>query len=135
MRAHIMPYWGNHRRLGLIAGIVMGLLCATLLFQPGLIHWLFQIESGVGTNVMSGRAAILFLGLSLLAFRSRAEAPSPLRSTVDLSLGLVMAGLLVVGLVHYFSGQVGHGIWLALVVEAFFASGYLRFWRGGQDLA
>lgn len=135
MRAHIMPYWGNHKGLGLIAGIVMGLLCATLLFLPGLIHWLVQVESGAGTDVMSNRAAILFLGLSVLAFRSRAEAPSPLRNTIDLSLGLVMAGLLVVGLYHYVTGQVSHGIWLALGVEAFFASAYLRFWRGGADLA
>ena len=55
MRAHIMPYWGNHKGLGLIAGIVMGLLCATLLFLPGLVHWLFQVESGAGTDVMSNR--------------------------------------------------------------------------------
>ncbi len=135
MRAHIMPYWGNHGLLGLMAGIIMGLLCATLLFIPGLIHWLFQIESGAGADVMSNRAAILFLGLSLLAFRSRGEPPSPLRGTVDLTLGLIMAGLIVVGLYHYVTGQVSHGIWLALLVEAFFASAYLRFWRGGEDLA
>ena len=72
---------------------------------------------------------MLFLGLSVLAFKSRHAEPSPLRSSVSLALGLAMAGLFCVGVIDLLRGAVGWGILLALVAEAFFATAYLRFWR------
>lgn len=115
----------------MFAGCVTAVLCATLLLVPGLIHWLFHLDSPSGTDVMSRRAAMLFLGLSVLVFRTRNAPPSPLRASVSLALGITMAGMLGLGIFDLTRGAVGWGILPALGVEAFFAAAYLRFWWVG----
>jgi hypothetical protein len=110
----------------MLAGGITAALCLTLLLIPGLIHWLFQIASDPATIVMSRRAAMLFLGLSIIVWRSRNETASPLRQTVCFGVSAAMGGLLCLGLIEFINGTVGIGIALAVVTELFFAA---AFWK------
>ena len=124
----LSQYWAQFSKLGLLTGTVLSALSLVLLLAPGVIHWLFQIESAEATDVMSRRAAMLFLGLSVMVYGARSAPPSPLRASVALGVTLCMGGLLILGVVEFARGAVGPGIWLAIVVEAFFAAAFLRFW-------
>lgn len=118
--------WSNYSILALVSASVTAALSITLVFVPGLIHWLFQINNDPGTIVMSRRAGMLFLGLCLILFMSRNEPPSNLRQAVTLAIALTMFGLVCVGLYEYLKGTVGGGIWLAILTEAFFVAAFLR---------
>jgi hypothetical protein len=112
-----------------LAGTITAALCFTLLFAPGLIHWLFQIDSTSGADVMSRRAAMLFAGLSTLAFLTSEATTSELRRTTCAVVCITMAGLAVLGLFEWIRGAVGAGIILAITVELFFVYWFHRFWQ------
>ncbi len=75
---------------------------------------------------MTRRAAMLFAGLSLLAWRTRDLQRSAAIKAVFQAFALAMAGLAVVGGVEYFRGGVGLGILLAIIAEVFFAVAFFR---------
>lgn len=131
MGRSLSVYWTSFSHLGLLAGVVMVGLSLTLLCAPGLIHWLFQIDSMSGTDVMSRRAAMLFAGLAVIVLQTRHAAPHPLRQSISLGIAVTMGGLICVGLFEFMRGTVGIGIWLAIAAELFFVSAYWRFWRMG----
>ena len=122
-------YLTQFSQLGLLCGSVLAALSLTLLFVPGVIHWLFQIDSATSTNVMSRRAAMLFAGLAVIVLGTRHAEPHPLRQSISLGIAVTMSGLICVGLFDWLRGAVGVGIWLAIVTEIIFASAYFRFWR------
>ena len=128
----LSQYWAQFSKLGLLTGTVLTALSLVLLLAPGVIHWLFQIESAEATDVMSRRAAMLFAGLALIVLQTRHAPPHPLRQSISLGIAVAMGGLICVGLHDFLRGAVGVGIWLAIFVETFFASAYLRFWRSPE---
>jgi hypothetical protein len=131
MQATLSQFWTQYARLGLLAGGVMAALSVTLLLVPGLIHWLFQIDSSTGTDVMSGRAAMLFAGLAVITLQTRNAPAGPQRQSISLGIAVTMGGLACVGLYDFLRGAVGLGIWLAILAELFFVTAYMRFWRIG----
>lgn len=112
-----------------IAVLIMSGLALTLLFAPGILHWLFAIDSGAAVDVMSRRAALLFAGLIVLVCMSQSTTSMEVQHLVSAVMVVVMGGLLVLGLVDWLRGAVGIGIWLALLVEGAFAVLYFRFWQ------
>lgn len=104
-------------------------LSATLIFVPGVILWLFQLAGEASTYVMARRAGGLFLGISALAFVTMDSEHAETRRAVSLCFLVMMAFLALLGLFEFIRGAVGGGIFLAIVVEMFFAYYYLLFWR------
>ncbi|MGB3246265.1 MAG: hypothetical protein WBB25_17150 [Sulfitobacter sp.] len=126
---NLRSLWSDFRILSFAAAAVTGALCAVLLFVPGVIYWLFQLDSGKDTDVVSRRAAMLFLGLAVICFQSRESPDSAARRAICLGMMVSMTGLATVGLYDFMRGAVGFGIWLAISVEMFFATAFSRFSR------
>ena len=123
----IRLFWSDYRFLSLTASAVMFSICVTLLLVPSVIHWLFQIDSTTGSDVMSRRAAMLFLGLAVIVYRTRDATDAAARRTVCTAIICTMGGLALVGFFDYMRGTVGIGIWLAIVVEVVMVAGFARF--------
>ena len=119
--------WFTQDRTCLIAAIILSALSITLLFIPGLIFWLFSMSHDLGGAIISRRTAMLFAGLALLAWRARDLERSRATDAIFQAFVVVMAGLACVGLFEYLRGTVGIGIFLAIIVELFFAAAFVRF--------
>ncbi len=108
---------------------IFAALALTLLVAPGVIHWLFAIDSGAAADIMSRRAAMLFAGLAVLMFLGGSTTSLEVQHLVSAVAVVTMVGLAVLGLVEWLRGAVGIGIWLAIGVEVFFAWFYFRYWQ------
>lgn len=122
--------WKNYADLSLLAALITGCLSLGLLLIPGIFHWLFAISSEPAVDVMSRRAGVLFLGFAIITFQARHAEQSPLRRGISLGIMVMMAALAALGFAEYLRGQVGLGIWLAIVTEVVFAVLYGRFLFG-----
>lgn len=110
-----------------MAGLCL-ILSIALTFFPNLIYWLFElVPNGLG-DFLAKRAAVLFLGLSILSYLSRNAPPSELRSAIALAFFVTMGGLALVGLYEYLRGYAGPGIWLAMSTETAFGYAFWRLW-------
>lgn len=98
-----------------LPAILFGALAVTLMLVPGLIYWVFGMEGGAAANIMSRRAACLFVGLAVICWL--AAKWSQVDRVVSAGVAASMGALAVLGLVEYLRGAVGVGIWLAIVVE------------------
>lgn len=98
-----------------LPAILFGALAVTLMLVPGLIYWLFGMDGGTAANIMSRRAACLFVGLGLICWM--AATWSQMDRVISAGVAASMGALAVLGLVEYLRGAVGAGIWLAIVVE------------------
>jgi hypothetical protein len=78
---------------------------------------LYGIELGEGGNQLGRRASPILLGLGVLLYLARDEAPSPLRRTVCLGAVLIFAGVGVTGLIAYQSGAASFAILVAALTE------------------
>lgn len=112
----------------LAAGVTF-LLFVTLLLVPSLIFWVFQIPMQDSGIFFARRAAMLFLGTSLLMFLCRNAVDSELRRAIAALVCVSMTGLALVGCYEFFRGFAGVGIWLAIIVEIAFAVSFFRFWK------
>lgn len=110
-------------------------LAGCLLFAPELIYRLFGIVGNLSADILSRRAAMLFLGFTVLAFLSRNAPFSDLRQSVTVTMGVTMFALLCTGLFEWFRGTIGAGIWVAIVGEAVFVIWSALVWRQGQTKA
>lgn len=115
--------------LNRICFAILAALALTLLVAPGIIHWLFAIDSGAGADTMSRRAALLFAGLAVMVFLAGDTTSLEVQHIVSAAVLVTMSGLAVLGLVEWLRGAVGFGIWLAIIVELFFAWFYFRYWQ------
>lgn len=125
----LKSYWKNYTQLSLLFSWVTAGLFVTLFFSPGILHWIFQIESTPSAIVMSRRAALLFLGLSAVIFLTRNTTDLQTRRSISIAIALTMGGLVILGCFDLLRGNVGLGIILAVIPEAFFASGYFYIWK------
>ena len=119
--------WLSPTRLCQLAALIFAALCVTLLFIPGSIFWLFQMENDAGGAIIAARASVLFAGFSYLTWSARALTLSPARS-----VAVAMAGLALVGALAFVKGEVGGGIALAIVTEVFFVAQFLWLSRQGS---
>ncbi len=111
------------------ASAILAALSLTLLIAPAIVHWLFQIDSGAATDIMSRRAAMLFAGLATITFLARDTDSTEVQRVVSAGITVTMAGLAVLGFVEWIRGAVGVGIFLAIAVELVFTALYFRLWQ------
>lgn len=95
----------DFKNVSVAASVLTGTLFAILLLAPDLIFYLFAVEGGETARLISRRAAMLFLGLSVLSFLGRGAAHSELRQAVCLGLATSMLGLACVSGYEFLRGQ------------------------------
>lgn len=103
-------------------------LTGTLVLWPGLIFWMFGLETSVAAAVMARRAGVLFLGLSVILFGAR-RARGRSQITIALGMTVMMAAMAGLGLIEVSLGRMGTGAIVAIALEALVAFGFARFLR------
>lgn len=115
----------SFKLLSILAAALLFTLFAALMFAPGLIYAIFELEPASSTDVISRRAAMLFVGLGLIAWLGRRAEAGQERRAIALGFSICMAGLAILGVFEFIRGGVGPGVWLAISVEALFALGFM----------
>ena len=119
----------SFKTLSLISATIAALLFLTLLLAPGLIFWLFAVDSHESAEFIARRAAMLFLGLAVLNYLARNTPPSQLRRALSLGMASTMLGLALLGTVELLCGFAGIGIVPAILTETLLGLAYLSYWR------
>jgi len=118
------------RQLSFAVSVLYIVLAASLIFAPNLIYWIFGLTSHASTDVLSRRAGMLFLGLSVIAFLGRSAKDSQHTQAFLFGTCVSMTGLIGVGIFEWLRANVGPGIWFAITIEAivlfFFALAWHR---------
>jgi hypothetical protein len=105
------------KQLSLVSTAVMFTLCLTLLFTPMIIFKLFDVEETASAVFFTHRAAVLFLGLSILVYSLKDVNNMKVRQSVCLSMAVMMLSLAGLGTLEFMMGSSGVGIVLAIVGE------------------
>jgi hypothetical protein len=114
------------RSLNLAATLLCAVLAVVLIFLPGLIYFIFNVDGAAVGDFLAKRAGMLFLGLAALLYASRDAGVSTARTAISPGLAVAMGGLAVTGVYEFVRGYAGPGIWLAILAETGFAAGYGR---------
>jgi len=105
------------------------LLFLTLLLLPELIYWLFQLDQTPSSDVLAKRAAMLFVGFTVLLYTTRNTDNREVQYAVSVSVFTAMAGLALLGIYELIQGAVGLGIFVAVFAEITICALYLTFIR------
>ncbi|MCF6275435.1 MAG: hypothetical protein L3J05_06700 [Robiginitomaculum sp.] len=124
----------NYKILSSAAAILALSLSFLLAFIPQFIFWLFSVTGNDASYFISRRAAIMFLGISILAWFGRNSGDTQLRRAVCLGMGVMMCALAILGIGEFIRGYVGPGIFLAVTAEAMFGVSYLYLWKSTSKL-
>ncbi|MCT4555825.1 MAG: hypothetical protein N4A53_14145 [Pelagimonas sp.] len=118
--------WLTYRSVSrALAGLTASLAFA-LLFVPGVVLWLFGLDIPAEAGFLARRAAMLFLGISIIAWLGQSAPPSELRRALCTGLAVMMGALALLGLIEFLRGMAGPGILLAIAVETLFCAAYLK---------
>ena len=118
----------NFKTLSVITSIVAGTLCASLLIYPEIIFTLFNIEHNSAAFFIGRRAAMLFLGITVMSWAVRNTAHSQTQQAICLGHGFAMLGMSFMGVTEFVRGYVSAGIFIAIVTEAILAYSYFKIW-------
>lgn len=119
------PNLGSFRFWAVAASALCFLLAAVWLVRPQLLISIWRLQTGPTALVLARRSAALFAGIGIMFWLARAEPPSPARNALSVGLAagcLVLAGL---GIADWANGQVGSGIFLAVLTELALAVGII----------
>ena len=114
--------------LSIFTAILSLILFFSLLFLPEPIFFIFHIPEADSAFFIARRAAMLFLGISVLCWLGRGAANSPSRQSVCMGLAVAMLGLACLGVFEYLRGFAGLGIGLAVITEVIIGAAYLKIW-------
>ena len=117
------------RQLSMLAAVITFGLMAVLMLVPGVLFWLFQIESNASVEVFARRASMLFLFASAITFLFRDLAPGQHQRDIAIAVSMMMGGLAIVGFVEFLLGRVGPGIFLAIATEIGFIALFAPYVR------
>lgn len=123
----------NFKLLSVTTALIALTLCGVLILIPEVLFMLFGIDGHGSAFFIGRRAAMLFLGLSVLAWFIRNAGHSESRQAVCLCFSVSMLGLAILGTVEYLRGFANIGIALAVVTEAILASLYFKVWLSGRN--
>ncbi|MCF6233039.1 MAG: hypothetical protein L3J36_08075 [Rhodobacteraceae bacterium] len=109
------------------AGLFL-LLGATLVFLPEMVYWLFGLPQNELGDFLAKRAAMLFLGFSVLCFLSRNTQSTDVRRIVSAAVWVSMGGMALIGAYEFLRGYAGIGIWMAIMIETVTSVLFFRIW-------
>lgn len=84
-------------------------LSLTLALVPSLIYVLFALEQGESIDVIARRAAVMFLGLAVLALLGRGVTDPLAQRAIAAGFSILLIGLAILGTVEFARGAVGAG--------------------------
>jgi len=116
------------KMVSVITAVIALTLCLVLLLTPEVIFMLFNIDENSSASFIGRRAAMLFLGISVITWVGRNTSHSESRQAVCLGLAISMLSLAVLGAIEYLRGFAGFGISLAVITEAIIAFLYFKIW-------
>ncbi len=100
-----------------------------LLGVPEFVLMLLGVETHTAAEFISRRAALLFLGISILFFLGRTAPHSISRQAILMGMSCSMLALALLGSVEFIRGYAGPGIWGAVITEILLVLAYLRLWK------
>ncbi|MEM9454364.1 MAG: hypothetical protein AAGF11_09305 [Myxococcota bacterium] len=112
----------GYRPFAVAVAALATVLAGTLFFAPDTILTSFGLEPTASASFLARRAAVLFLGLAVLAVTSldpRGLAPRPFLASVAVS----MLGLAILGTAELLRGVASAGIGPAIVTEIIVGGG------------
>ena len=116
-----------------ITALIWFVLFIVLLVTPQVIFILFNIQEHESAIFLSRRAAMLFLGLSIIIWASRNSVHSDTRQAICIGAAVSMLALAVLGTIEYLRSFVGLGIFLAVVTEVAIGTAYLKIWFDNKN--
>lgn len=116
------------KMVSIITAVIALTLCGVLILTPEVLFMLFNIDENSSAFFMGRRAAMLFLGISVLSWVGRNAKHSESRQAICLSLCVAMFALTLLGVAEYLRGYSGIGILLAVMTEAVVALLYFKIW-------
>lgn len=117
-----------YRNLSTATAALSLCLFVCLLFFPGAIFMLFGLQGAESAEIMSRRASMLFMGISVICWFARDAEDSVARQAVSAGLAVSMLGLAGTGLFELGRGAVGPGVVPAIAAEVALGSLYARVW-------
>jgi hypothetical protein len=119
---------GLYRNMSIATAGLSLCLFVCLLFFPGAIFALFELQEAESAEIMSRRASMLFMGFSVICWFARNAEDSTARQAVNAGLAVAMLGLAGTGLFELGRGAVGPGVLPAIAAEVAIGSLYARVW-------
>lgn len=116
----------SYRLAATLCSALFALLAVILVAAPALIFWLFALEPSDGADLLSRRAAMLFVGLSLVLFWTKDHPISQTRTALSKAIALSMIGLAGLGVFEWAGGNAGPGISLAIATEILVAFALMK---------
>jgi len=116
------------KMVSVITAAITLTLCLVLLLAPEAIFKLFSVDENSSALFIGRRAAMLFLGISVITWLGRNSPHSESRQAICLGLAISMLSLAVLGTIEYLRGFAGLGISLAVITEAILALLYFKIW-------
>jgi len=116
----------SFRNLSLATSLLALTLATILLFAPSFIYWVFGVPQHETGDFLAKRAAMLFLGVTVMSYLLRDTPDQKSRSSFSIGMAVLMAGLAATGLYEFIRGFAGPWILLAILTETAFALAYLK---------
>lgn len=105
--------------LARITALLSFTLAGLLFAVPQSFMWLFNLEINITGEVMTQRAAILFLAPALILWQLHdIDAHSKAAKAIAKSIAVLMLAFTLLGLSELALGRVGLGIGVAVITEA-----------------
>ncbi len=116
------------KHLSTITALITSVLFLVLLFTPGILFTLFQIQMHDSASFISRRAAMLFLCIAIILWLNRKAIHSEARQSICIALSISMLALSLLGIFEYIRGFAGVGIFLAIITEILLSLGYFQIY-------
>ncbi len=125
----------SFRLVSSLTAFIASLLFIVLLFVPEIAFTLFAVEENQSAFFIARRAAMLFLGIAVVAWVGRDAPHSASRQALCIGLTVAMLALVALGTAELIRGFAGVGILLAIITEALLAGLYLRLYLINRAVA
>ena len=111
------------------AAMATAILCKALfvvfLIWPGSYVEAYGVTADRGADFLGRRAAAMFLGLAVILWITRNDAPTPSRQAISYGIATVFAGIAFTGLFEFGRGNAGINIVVAAAGEMLIAFVFL----------
>ena len=123
----------NFKNISLVTALITTLVAFQLLFMPDHIFTGFGLTGNEEAFFIARRAAMLFIGFSLLLFLECNRPSSPSRRSLCISISCFMLLLALLGIYEYLRDYAGQGIMLAVAIELCISAAYLKLWNDDRS--
>lgn len=117
------------KQISSFSALLFATLGVLLFAMPSVIFWMFELQQHELGDFLARRAALLFLGLTVLCFLARNSQHHEVQRIVSVSMCVSMGAMAMLGAYEALRGYAGPGIWGAIFVEVCVSALFFRAWR------